>query len=92
MNYFDLQTAVVLDMAALSLLSLGKKLSPQVCFSSFFLRYHEGGDALYLLKPETCCGGACVACNCCSGKGLVYMPFYFHDPNSQEVIGGKSLA
>ncbi|CAJ1339004.1 unnamed protein product [Effrenium voratum] len=51
--------------------------------------YHEGGDALYLLKPETCCGGACVACNCCSGKGLVYMPFYFHDPNSQEVIGGK---
>ena len=52
--------------------------------------YHEGGDdALYLLKPETCCGGACVACDCCSGKGLVYIPFYFHDPKSEEIIGGK---
>lgn len=51
--------------------------------------YHENNEVLYLIKPETCCGGACVACNCCSGKGLVYMPFYFHDPKSEEVLGGK---
>merc|ERR1712113_84747 len=50
------------------------------------LQYSEGGNPVYIVKPETCCGGCCVACNPCSGKGLIYLPFYFHDPTSGEVI------
>ena len=41
----------------------------------------------YIIHPETCLGGACVACNICSGKGIAYMPFYFHDPETGDVIG-----
>eukprot|EP00438_Fugacium_kawagutii_P016432 Skav210984 [mRNA] locus=scaffold1730:16679:17440:- [translate_table: standard] len=57
------------------------------CFVPKFT-YHENGEQVYLVKPETCCGGACVACDCCSGKGLVYIPFYFHDKDDQ-VVGGS---
>ena len=35
--------------------------------------YHEGGEMIYNVMPETCCGGCCVACDCRSGKGLVYI-------------------
>lgn len=52
------------------------------------LKYSEGGQPIYVLRPETCCCGCCIACNPCSGKGLVYIPFYFHDPSSMEVIEG----
>mmetsp|Transcript_43073 Transcript_43073/g.119116 ORF Transcript_43073/g.119116 Transcript_43073/m.119116 type:complete len:288 (-) Transcript_43073:159-1022(-) len=52
------------------------------------LSYSEGGEQVYILKPETCCGGCCIACNCCSGKGLIYIPFYFHEPGSMTVVGG----
>merc|ERR1712187_841446 len=54
------------------------------------LEYSEDGMPKYILRPETCCGGCCIACNCCSGKGLVYIPFYFHEPTSGNLIGGKS--
>lgn len=57
------------------------------CFVPKFT-YHENGQQVYMVKPETCCGGCCVACDCCSGKGLVYIPFYFHD-EKDEVIGGQ---
>jgi len=57
------------------------------CFVPKFT-YHEKGTMIYMVKPETCCGGCCVACDCCSGKGLVYIPFYFHDDKDQ-VIGGE---
>ena len=59
------------------------------CFVPKFT-YHESGETVYMVKPETCCGGCCVACNCCSGKGLVYIPFFFHDPKTDEIIGGKA--
>jgi len=51
------------------------------------LQYSEGGEPIYILKPETCCGGCCISCNPCSGKGFVYIPFYFHDPGTGDVIG-----
>lgn len=51
------------------------------------LKYLENGQDVYIVKPETCCGGCCIACNCCSGKGFVFIPFYFHQPDGQ-VIGG----
>jgi len=57
------------------------------CFVPKFT-YHESGETVYMMKPETCCGGCCVACNCCDGKGLVYIPFFFHDPKTDEIIGG----
>merc|ERR1740123_989352 len=52
------------------------------------IEYRESGEAVYLLKPETCCGGCCFQCSCCSGKGLIYAPFYFHDPKTGEVMFG----
>lgn len=53
------------------------------------LQYAEEGQPVYIVKPETCCGGCCISCNPCTGKGLLYMPFYFHDPKTEEVVGGK---
>mmetsp|Transcript_5983 Transcript_5983/g.22705 ORF Transcript_5983/g.22705 Transcript_5983/m.22705 type:complete len:273 (+) Transcript_5983:100-918(+) len=34
------------------------------------LQYLEKGNPVYILKPETCCGGCCIVCNPCTGKGL----------------------
>lgn len=65
--------------------------SRYICDINLFvpkLEYSEGGAPVYILKPETCCGGCCIACNCCSGKGSIYIPFYFHDPSSGNLIGG----
>jgi len=50
------------------------------------LQYSEQDNPVYILKPETCCGGCCIACNPCEGKGCVYIPFYFHHPGSGQVI------
>merc|ERR1711972_1119590 len=66
--------------------------SSYICDMGIFvpkLQYAEGGQPVYVLKPETCCGGCCISCNPCSGKGLIYMPFYFHDPQTMDVIGGE---
>lgn len=49
------------------------------------LKYSENGEPVYIVKPETCCGGCCIQCSC-GGKGCIYIPFYFHDPSSGEVI------
>lgn len=49
--------------------------------------YKENDQDVYMIRPETCCGGCCIACNC-SGKGCAYIPFYFHDPVTLEPIGG----
>lgn len=51
-------------------------------------KYSENGEAVYVLKPETCCAGMCIACKCCSGKGCIYVPFYFHEPSTMTVMGG----
>merc|ERR1712137_492495 len=51
------------------------------------LAYKEGGQTIYILRPETCCGGCCPTCDC-SGKGCIYVPFYFHDPVNLEPVGG----
>jgi len=51
------------------------------------LKYAENEQDVYTLKPETCCGGCCIACNC-KGKGGLFVPFYFHDPVTSEPIGG----
>mmetsp|Transcript_4990 Transcript_4990/g.12150 ORF Transcript_4990/g.12150 Transcript_4990/m.12150 type:complete len:295 (-) Transcript_4990:194-1078(-) len=53
------------------------------------LDYSEGGQPVYVLKPETCCGGMCIACNFSNCKGIAYIPFYFHDPLTMQVIGGE---
>lgn len=52
------------------------------------LKYSENGEAVYILRPETCCGGCCISISC-NGKGLIYLPFYFHEPNTMQVIGGE---
>lgn len=51
------------------------------------LQYSEKGQIVYVMKPETCCGGCCVSCGC-GGKGCIYIPFYFLDPNTGEPMGG----
>eukprot|EP00931_Biecheleriopsis_adriatica_P119744 TRINITY_DN9493_c0_g1_i3.p1 TRINITY_DN9493_c0_g1~~TRINITY_DN9493_c0_g1_i3.p1 ORF type:complete len:273 (-),score=44.15 TRINITY_DN9493_c0_g1_i3:48-866(-) len=52
-------------------------------------KYSEGGKPVYDLRPQTCCGGCCVLCNCCSdplpGRGC--LSFYFHDPVTGQLIG-----
>lgn len=52
------------------------------------LRYSENGQTVYVVKPETCCGGCCIACNPCSGKGCLWTAFYFHDPTTDQPVGG----
>merc|ERR1712039_1042780 len=51
-------------------------------------KYSENKQPVYIVKPETCCGGCCIACSPCSGKGCIYIPFYFHDPATMTPIGG----
>ncbi|CAE7551588.1 Slc9a8 [Symbiodinium natans] len=58
-----------------------------VCLYVPKFKYKEDDQLVYIIHPETCLGGACVACNICSGKGIAYMPFYFHDPETGDVIG-----
>lgn len=52
------------------------------------LSYRENGEDVYILRPETCCGGCCLACNC-QGKGAIGVPFYFHEPTTMKVVGGE---
>jgi len=52
-------------------------------------KYSEGGDPVYIIKPETCCGGCCMQCSC-GGKGVIYIPFYFHNPQTGDVINESS--
>lgn len=52
------------------------------------LSYRENGEDVYILRPETCCGGCCLACNL-KGKGAIFIPFYFHDPTTMKVVGGE---
>lgn len=70
--------------------SLGSESAYQcdLCLYVPKFKYSENGEAVYILKPETCCGGCCIACKCCSGKGCVYLPFYFHEPSTMTVMGG----
>jgi len=50
------------------------------------LSYEEPpGNPVYTVKPQTCCGGCCMSCNC-SGKGCLVIPFYFHDPQTGEPL------
>lgn len=56
------------------------------------LKYKENGEDIYIVKPETCCGGCCIQCfgkgsKC--GKGCLFLPFYFHDPLTGLPIGGE---
>lgn len=63
--------------------------SQYICDINLFvpkLSYEEPiGNPVYMVKPETCCGGCCLACNC-GGKGTLFIPFYFHDPQTGEPI------
>lgn len=49
-------------------------------------KYLEQDSIVYIVKPETCCGGACIKC-ACSGKGCIYIPFYFHDKDMNSIGG-----
>ena len=62
------------------------------------LRTYDANDnPLYLIRPETCCGGCCPVCGsgCDKGSQCIYMPFYLHDYNTMQVLpgapGGKGL-
>jgi len=64
--------------------------TPYLCVPH--LSYSEQDQPVYILKPETCCGGCCIACTCCGegrGKGCIYLPFYFHDATSGQPVGGS---
>jgi len=50
--------------------------------------YSEGGQNIYLVKPETCCGGCCMVCKC-GKKNMYQIPFYFWDPVTGDKIAGK---
>jgi hypothetical protein len=69
---------------------MGSK-SEYICDANIFvpqLRYSEGGQPIYIVRPETDCGDCCIKFDC-GGKGCLYIPFYFHDPVTNEVIGGN---
>jgi len=51
--------------------------------------YSEGGQDIYKIRPETCCGGCCIVCKCGKG-GAPAVPFYFWDPaNPDQKIQGS---
>lgn len=60
-----------------------------VCLYVPKFKYKEDDQEVYIVHPETCCGGACIACDPCTGKGLWYIPYYFHHPETGEVVGGE---
>ncbi|CAE7504302.1 PLSCR3 [Symbiodinium sp. CCMP2456] len=60
-----------------------------VCLYVPKFKYKEDDQEVYIVHPETCCGGACIACDPCTGKGLWYIPYYFHHPATGEVLGGE---
>ena len=41
-------------------------------------------------EATTCCGGCCIKCTCCGGKGskYFYLPFYIRDPETKDKIPG----
>lgn len=47
------------------------------------------GNAQYVIRPDTCCGGCCVKCGGC-GKGskFFYVPYYIRDPTTLDKIPG----
>jgi len=51
--------------------------------------YSEGGQDIYKIRPETCCGGCCIVCSCGKGGGCA-VPFYFWDPITGEKIQGAA--
>lgn len=46
--------------------------------------YSEGGQDIYKIRPETCCGGCCIVCKCGKG-GAPAVPFYFWDPANPDI-------
>lgn len=48
--------------------------------------YSEGGKDVYKIRPETCCGGCCILCECKKGKPSI--PFYFWNPENDQKIEG----
>lgn len=46
--------------------------------------YSEGGEAVYYVAPDTCCGGCCVQPK--GGCKNFKVPFYFHDPVTKEKV------
>lgn len=53
--------------------------------------YSEGGQDIFKIRPETCCGGCCIVCKCGKG-GAPAVPFYFWNPlNPEEKIGAAQV-
>lgn len=50
--------------------------------------YYENEEEVYRLKPMTCCGGCCPMIQC---KRTPSVPFYFHDPESGEVLSDGAV-
>jgi len=65
-----------------------KYVCDQYCCVSKFM-YSEDGKDVYLVQPDTCCGGCCPTCRCSRGKPMI--PYFFHDPETKARIDdGKS--
>lgn len=50
------------------------------------LMYYEGGDPVYYLSPDTCCGGCCVKPEWNGCRRQTTVPFYIRDPDSKEKL------
>jgi hypothetical protein len=51
--------------------------------------YQENGVDVYKVRPETCCCGCCISCECGGKHRCVGIPFYFWDPQTGEKIRGN---
>jgi len=60
-----------------------KYLCDQYCCVSKF-SYSEDGNVVYIVQPDTCCGGCCPTCRCQRGKPMI--PYFFHDPETMTRI------
>jgi hypothetical protein len=54
------------------------------------------GRRQYMIRPDTCLGGACIRCRCdCSGAGgaakMCRVPFILRDPVSLEPLGDAMI-
>jgi hypothetical protein len=54
------------------------------CVSKF--GYYEDDEQIYIVKPDTCCGGCCPTCRCQRGKPMI--PYFFYDENGERVTDG----
>ena len=57
-----------------------------------FMVEDHTGKPMYLIRPDTCCGGCCIECQCGGNGGrCCRVPFHIRDPETKEPIDDSMI-